>query len=628
MQELNNCIIDKTELSALIVGGDWNCTLSKKDKIGGTVWAPTNYRNLLMTTMDMFDLIDIQRVRHPKLRKFTYESKAIGVKSRIGYFLLSKNLTRSVKKTEIYSSIAPDHNVIHISLYGSCERPRGPGLWKFNNTLLKDEEYVERVRETYSNTVKYYRDVTSKGLLWELIKMEIRNATISFTKYKAKVSRDRAEEIRQQLEQLDDTMCNNFFSPDINQILLHYDNLKWELQSLYENKGRQAMFRAKCRWVEQGERPTKYFFNLEKRNYNKKTIRELRQEEESTTTNDKQILDQMQIEAYFRDLYTSGKTFSQDEYDEFIQHLQIPKLSDVDRDNLEGPLCYEECKNVLESFQNDKSPGEDGFTVEFYKLFYDLLSENLLACLNEAYEKNEFTISQRRGIITLLQKEDGSLLDLHNWRPITLLNVDLKIAAKLIAKRLETVLPNLIHPDQTGFVKERYIGENIRLISDVLDFTKEQNIPGILVALDFRKALDSLEWPLIMTILDAFNFGSSIKRWISTFYTNVESAVLNNGYMTNWFKPSKGVRQGCPLSPFLFILSAELMSIKLRHDPGVKGINLFGNEIKLSQFADNTNLFCADLISVERALNLVNDFGRIAGLRLNMKKTKAIWLGK
>ena len=227
------------------------------------------------------------------------------------------------------------------------------------------------------------------------------------------------------------------------------------------------------------------------------------------------------------------ETFSQDEYDEFIQHLQIPKLSDEDRDNLEGPLGYEECKNVLESFQNDKSPGEDGFTVEFYKLFYDLLSENLLACLHEAYEENEFTISQRRGIITLLPMEDGSLLDLHNWRPITLLNVDLKIVAKAIAKRLETVLPNLIHPDQTGFVKGRYIGENIRLISDVLDLTKEQKIPGILVALDFRKAFDSLEWPFTMRVLDVFNFGSSIKRWISTFYTNVESAVLNNGYMTN-----------------------------------------------------------------------------------------------
>ena len=141
----------------------------------------------------------------------------------------------------------------------------------------------------------------------------------SYTEYKAKVSRDRAEEIRQRLEQLDDTICNDFFSPDINQLLPHYDNLKSELQSLYENKGKQAMFRAKCRWVEQGERSTKYFFNLEERNYNKKTIRELRQEDESTTTNDKEILDQ--IEAYFRDLHTSVKTFSQDEYEEFILHL-------------------------------------------------------------------------------------------------------------------------------------------------------------------------------------------------------------------------------------------------------------------------------------------------------------------
>lgn len=143
-----------------------------------------------------------------------------------------------------------------------------------------------------------------------------------------------------------------------------------------------------------------------------------------------------------------------------------------------------------------------------------------------------------------------------HWRPITLLNADLKIAAKAIAKRLGTVLPNLIHPEQTGFVKGRYIGENI-LISDVLDFTKEQKISGILVALDFREAFDSLEWPFIMRILDAFNFGSSIKLGISTFYTNVESAVLNNGYMTNWFQPSKGVRQGCPLS-HRFCLSSQL----------------------------------------------------------------------
>ena len=103
---------------------------------------------------------------------------------------------------------------------------------------------------------------------------------------------------------------------------------------------------------------------------------------------------------------------------------------------------------------------------------------------------------------------------------------------------------------------------------------------------------------------------------------------MNNGFATNWFKPTRGVRQGCPLSPYLFILRAELLSNRLRQTVEIKGISLFGNEVKISQFVDDTNLFCANVTSVEHALNMVNRFGAISGLHLNVKKTKAIWLGK
>ena len=291
------------------------------------------------------------------------------------------------------------------------------------------------------------------------------------------------------------------------------------------------MFRAKCRWVENGERPTKYFFNQEKRNYNKKTIRELRLQEESTTYNENEILDQ--IETFYKKLYTSEGNFSDEECDSFNRDLEIPTLKDEDRDNLEGPLTYDECRKALETFQNDKAPGEDGFTVEFYKYFFDLLGNDFLASLNVAHAKGELSISQRRGIITLTPKEGGSLLELSNWRPITLLNVDVKIAAKAIAKRLEPILPSLIHSDQTGFVKGRYIGENIRLINDIMQTTKIHNLPGILTSLDFRKAFDSLEWPFIMKTLDYLNFGTDMKRWVSTFYSNIESTVVNNGNRTN-----------------------------------------------------------------------------------------------
>ena len=133
-------------------------------------------------------------------------------------------------------------------------------------------------------------------------------------------------------------------------------------------------------------------------------------------------------------------------------------------------------------------------------------------------------------MITLLPKEDGCLLDLSNWRAINLLNVDCSIGPKAIAKRIEASLPKLINSGQIGFIKGCYVGENIRLIIGIMEYTKTHSYPGILVFLDFSKAFASHEWPFIMTTLDVFNFGTSIQKWVSTIYTNIESAALNNGF--------------------------------------------------------------------------------------------------
>jgi len=244
---------------------------------------------------------------------------------------------------------------------------------------------------------------------------------------------------------------------------------------------------------------------------------------------------------------------------------------------MEGLLSFEECKKVLESFKDTKSTGEGGFTAEFYKHFFDLIGADLVESFNKAFEYGELSISQRRGVITLIPKQDSDLLDLQNWGPITLLNIDYKIATKALAKRIEIVLPKLVNANQTGFIKGRYIGENITLISDIMDYTKEENLPGILMPLDFKKSFDTLEWSYIRKVLELLNFGEGVKRWIGTFYTNIKTAVLNNGFATNWFKPSRGVRQGCHLSSYFFVISAS----KIRQNPLVNGIDLFGNETKI-----------------------------------------------
>ena len=162
-----------------------------------------------------------------------------------------------------------------------------------------------------------------------------------------------------------------------------------------------------------------------------------------------------------------------------------------------------------------------------------------------------------------------------------------------------------------------------------MEQTKLQGIPGILLQLDFQKAFDTIEWKFIQNTIAFFNFGESIQRWISIFYSNIQSSVLNNGFSTNYFALSRGVRQGCPLSPFLFVLAVELLACKIRQDKEIQGIiiNIFQRELKISQFADDTTLFNSIRKSVRRAINVLDNFGDLSGLRLNPSKTKVLWLG-
>ena len=404
-----------------------------------------------------------------------------------------------------------------------------------------------------------------------------------------------------------------------------YFQLKQELCLIYENKGKGSIVRSKTKWTEQGEKPTKYFFNLERRNYNHKTIRELKYPDGTLVTKEDEIL--KEIEIFYNDLYTSSTSVENALFQSFIANLEIPKLEDSVSSELEGEITLRECKDILCTFSSGKSPGEDGFTWEFYNCFFDLLGQDLVDCFNASYRAGEMSLSQRRGLITLIPKEDSDLSTLANWRPITLLNLDYKIASKIIARRLEKVLALLINPDQTGFIKGRYIGQNIRLINDILEQTKLQNIPGILLQLDFRKAFDTIEWEFIQRTIALFNFGESIQRWISIFYTNTESAVLNNGFCTNYFSLSRGVRQGCPLSPYLFVLAVELLACKIRQDKEIQDIKVLGKELKLSQFADDTTLLNSNCNSVKQAIAVLDNFGDISGLKLNPSKTKALWLG-
>ena len=389
------------------------------------------------------------------------------------------------------------------------------------------------------------------------------------------------------------------------------------------------MFRSKARWFEKGEKPTKYFFNLEKRNYDRRIVKELKDENDQILTNFKEV--NKRIEDHFSKILSSKIIENENQrvnFNHFAKDLVIPRLTNEEQFEMENDLTMEEIKNVIKLFQKNKTPGDDGFSIEFYEAFLDLLGGNLLDCYNEAFYENQLSISQRRGIISFIPKGEENLNEITSWRPITLLNVDYKILAKIIATRIEPSLPSLIHTDQTGFIKGRYIGQNICLLDDLMNFTDVNKIPGILLFIDFEKAFDTLEWSFLHRALEIFNFGPKIRKWVLILYNDIESGMMNGGYMTNYFKVSRGVRQGCPLSPFLFVLAVEILAVKLRHDPDCKGIILPNSrEARLTQFADDTTVISSSVASLKSSLQIINSFGSLSGLNLNKTKTKIMWIG-
>ena len=400
---------------------------------------------------------------------------------------------------------------------------------------------------------------------------------------------------------------------------------KNELESIMQYKPKGAIIRSKARWYNEGEKNSKYFLNLENRHCRRKTIMQIKASNGSYVTNDLDILEE--CNCCYSTLYASKNTAVTSPDDLFFSQ-EHPTLNEINKQKCEGLMTEKECFEALKSMESDKSRGTDGLPAEFYTVFWGDVSPFLVSCLNKSHQKGKLAITQRRGIISLIPKKDKSLQELKNWRPITLLNCDYKIASKVIASRLKVVLENLVDNNQTGFLKGRSIAENICLINNVISYTESKNIPGLLLFVDFEKAFDTIEWAFIEKTFHHFGFGSSFIKWINLFYCDIQSCVINNGWSTGFFELGRGVRQGCPLSPYIFILCAEVLATTIRKDNEVKGITVGSTECKLSQYADDTTLILdGNQNSLQRSFYILEKFGEVSGLRVNCEKTEALWIG-
>ena len=328
-------------------------------------------------------------------------------------------------------------------------------------------------------------------------------------------------------------------------------------------KAQAAIFRSGTKYYAEGEKSTKYFYNLEKFRSGAKHMNCVLMPDGSCCYDLEQIL-QEQFKFYSK-LYASEKT----EQFCYVNDSGIT-LNGDQRESLEGLVQMHKLATAVKQMSQGKSPGCDGIPIKFYIVFFDRIKDLLLDTINYAYIHNILHDSALRGIISLIPKKGKDIRVIANMRPITLLNCDYKLIEKVLANRLKPVLKTLVNQDQKGYLQDRRISANIRRILDLILFTEEEALPGIIISIDFEKCFDQVELQTLISAMEYFNIGPSYQRWIWLTYSNPRACVTNNGFFTHFFKVTRSVKQGGSNSTYFFLLIAEILAIEIHKNQNLK----------------------------------------------------------
>ena len=554
----------------LVILGDFNTVMhNKQDIITGEQHSKKEVEALNQLTTDL-ELHDSWRTLHPEDKDYTWSRNQPFTARRIDYIFISGSLLPYMEQSNIISLAHSDHRAVHTSL-AFHNYKRGPSYWKFNNSLLKDTTYIDQINTTIHNFSKENAQLHPHAK-WELCKIKLKEVSISYSKRKQQNKRDKTRKLQQKLTQVESKIATDTQNTELRAELIRLKT-ELELHNLAHAQG--AQIRSRTKLVEDGEKNTAYFLRLEKTNASNNTITSIKTEDGITLTNQSDVLAQ-QVQFYSQ-LYKKDQTLHDtDTYitSFFDQDYTLPTLETQDRQNCEGRVTEQEVSEALKTMNNGSAPGCDGLTTEFYKFFWSKIKNLLISSYNYSFEQGYVSQSQQKGIITLIHK--GKNLpreNLANWRPITLLNTDYKILAKTLARRLSTVLDKLISEDQCGFMKGRSITTILRTTDDVINYLFTEKLPGILVGIDFTKAFDTISKTFIQDSLKLYGFGNDFNRWIESILHQTDSCINHYGWISEPFKIERGIRQGCPLSPLLFILAVELLAIKIRQSD-IKGISI------------------------------------------------------
>ena len=647
-----------------ILGGDFNVTLNHN--IDNHAYAaPRNNqaRNKLNEMLIDNNFYDVFRCFNPSKRQFTWKNSGGRQRARLDMFIASECFRPYIISYEKISPMGSDHDPI-LTRIDFTKFLKGKSYWRHNNNLLKEIDYVHRIKNQIRLTLakyvqlngfqNFYAEASEEQLqeflnkennyyfnlnyninphlLFEMIMNDVRCESISYAAERARRQRLEEKTLR---NELNSAKTLSDLQPDDDRLLESYQNCLDNFDRFIDNKAKQKLLGQGVTNKALGEKPTSYFLNLEKNSNAQKYISNLKVVKNGRNeilTKQSDIEDE--VRRNYQQLYANKDeniTFENIErfMGEDVENIEYNKLTQEQANELEGRISETELLSVLKKSKNESAPGLSGFSYYFYKFFWADIKNFIVSAVNHSFDIKKLPDSQSKGVISIIPKGTKPKDVLDNWRPLCMLNTFYKLVSGVIAMRINSVLDIIIHKDQAGFVPKRFIGDPLRTTHDVISWAKNNNKTGMLLLIDFKKAYDSISFNYIKKALAFFGFGEEITTWVNILLNNFKACTVHAGNLSDFFEILVGCRQGDPVASPLFLISIEILCIKLRATKKIEWFRTGNIRVLLSLYADDVTIFLPYReIYLRESIEILENFYRLSGLQLQRKKTQVCVFGK
>ena len=605
------------DMKNIILGGDFNTIIEPEETNGK--YENKNYMTYFKHIIKDKNLIDPHNFMSNNTLKYTFTTSDKKIRKRLDRYLISSHLRNRIAHYKITINSYSDHEGIILHIDMGKRKNWGKGMWKLNNECLREKKYKDIIIELINEEKNRKLEYENQEKWWEHLKAKIKKITIEYCINRFKGKKKTEYDLKKIIAETQGEIDNN---RDIIRNTVKLNENKIRLYSLEDEKINGARIRAKIEEVEKGEKSTKFFFTKEKAKGEKKQIRHLLKNNKILKEEQEIITE---ITSFYTNLYTT-EGVRQEDIDKNLKEI-TNFIDQEDQTNLNKLISEKEIKEAIKEMKNNKSPGDDGLTKEFFQTFIEHLGEELSIQLNNILWTRKMTESQGNAVVTLIFKKGDHRL-LKNWRPVSLLNTDYKILSKIITKRIKKILAKIIPNNQKCGVKGRNISDILIAIDSIITYYENLNEGAIIVTLDQEKAFDRVNHEYMIQTLEHIGFHGNIITWIKAMYTNITSQINVNGKLTTKIPIQRSVRQGCPLSMILFTITTIPLIHMIENNNKIRGIKTkFNNEIKVLAYADDMTIFITNNSGIEETYKIYKKYALASECKLNEDKTEILRLG-